>query len=229
MPFLDDPVVDPAGCRTQPEISRRGLTLRRWTAGLSTLVAAFRDEAIRKWSLRSLDTTAEAAAQITAGSRAGSGTYRRAGRSSPRPNRPGSWDRSVSGRSTRTTGWRKSPTGSCHITAGRGSRPGRQTSWPSGRWTAGAGRLELVHSVYNPESCGVAKAAGSRRRGSSAACSGTPTAGMTCVLHSRISSIPTSPPRPIRCDCASPLASIAPPGRRHGGRPRPRAGRRPAR
>src|SRR4051812_24226529 len=66
MPSQFDAAVDPARFTgPQPQISRRGLTLRRWTVGdCSTLVEAFKDDAIRKWNLRSLDTAAEAAAQV---------------------------------------------------------------------------------------------------------------------------------------------------------------------
>ena len=162
MPFLVDPVVDPARLAgPQPQISRRGLTLRRWTIrDCSTLVDAFQDEAIRKWSVRSLDTTAEAAAQVSRWKQ--------------------SWKRHVSAswavvaetepdKVLGQVGFRSlyPEDGMAEVSywvLPHHRRQGIATRATDvlAQWSLdlGLGRLELVHSVYNPESCGVARAAG---------------------------------------------------------------------
>ena len=200
MPSLDDPVVDPQRLRgLQPEISRHGLTLRRWTAGdWPTLVAAFGDEAIRKWNLRSLDTPAEAVALITSWKQG--------------------WKRHVSAswavvadtepaRIVGQVGFRSlyPHDGMAEVSywvLPRHRRQGIATRAADvlAQWALdelGLVRLELVHSVNNPESCAVAKAAGFEKEGVKRRLQRHSDGWHDMCLHSRISSIPTSPPRTI--------------------------------
>jgi RimJ/RimL family protein N-acetyltransferase len=198
MALLVDPVVDLARLAgPQPQISRRGLTLRRWTVrDCPTLVAAFQDEAIRKWTLRSLDTAAEAAAQVA---RWKQGWKRHVS---------ASWAVVAESEPTKVlgqVGFRSlyPEDGMAEVSywvLPHHRRQGIATRAADALalWSLelGLGRLELVHSVHNPESCGVARAAGFEIEGIKRRLQlDTDGYWHDMCLHSRIADRTAPPPR----------------------------------
>lgn len=163
MPYLVDPVVDPTRLAgPQPEISGRGLILRRWTAGDSRmLVTAFGDEAIRRWNLRSLDSTEEAA-KLVASWKQGWKRHVSASWAVVAEDSPSSVFGQVGFRTLYPDD------GMAEVSywvvpryrrRGIATRATRVLS----DWAVdelGLVRLELVHSTLNPVSCSVATAAG---------------------------------------------------------------------
>jgi RimJ/RimL family protein N-acetyltransferase len=201
MPSLHEPVVDPKRLTgPQPEISDQGLILRRWTVrDCPGLVAAFRDDAIRKWNLRSLDTPAEALALITSWKQG--------------------WKRHVSAswavvaeaepvRVLGQVGFRSLYPHDGMAEVSYWVLPGHRRQGIAthaadvlARWALddlGLVRLELVHSVHNHESCGVAKAAGFDHEGVKRRLQRHVDGWHDMCLHSRIAAdSPTPPSRPI--------------------------------
>lgn len=210
MPFLVDPVVDPARLAgPQPEIRRHGLILRRWTSrDCPPLVAAFRDEAIRKWNLRSLDTPEEAAALVSAWKQ---GWKRHVSASwavvaAPEPHKVlgqvGFRSLYPDDGMAEVSYWVLP----CHRRQGIATRAADVLA----EWALeelGLVRLELVHSVRNPESCGVAKAAGFEFEGIKRRLQRHTDGWHDMCLHSRIAGAPTPPPRtmPLRLRVAARL------------------------
>ena len=201
MPSHADHVVNRARLAgRQPEISRHGLTLRPWTdLDCPELVAAFKDEAIRKWNLRSLDSTADAR-KLIAGWKRGWKRHISA-----------SWAVVAETEPTKVlgqVGFRSlyAQDGMAEVSywvLPRYRRQGIATQAADvlAQWALDEVklvRLELVHSVYNRESCGVARAAGFEVEGIKRCLQRHADGWHDMCLHSRIADGTPTPPRAMR-------------------------------
>lgn len=169
VPELVDPVVDPqrlAGIQ-QPEIDADDLLLRPWSvADAQCLVEAFSDEEIQRWHLWSLVSEAEAADWVAEGN---DRWQRKVGASWAvlRVDDRGAVVGQVSFRSLYLADG-LAEVGYWVLPAARRTGVASQATRALADWAIddlGLMRLELVHSVHNPPSCGVALRAGFRVEG----------------------------------------------------------------
>ena len=193
----------------QPVIRRHGLILRPWTnEDCPDLIVAFRDGSISKWNLRTLDSPAEARALI-AGWKRGWKRHISASWAVVAESEPGRILGQVGFRSL----YRRDGMAEMSywvLPQYRRQRIATRAADVLAQWAQRdlkIVRLELVHSVKNRESCGVARAAGFEIEGIKRCLERHEDGWHDMCLHSRITAGIPTPPRalPLRMRVAARL------------------------
>jgi [ribosomal protein S5]-alanine N-acetyltransferase len=213
MAHLWEPVVDPARLAgPQPELAAAGLVLRRWVPkDAEQLVAALTDPDIRHWNLRTIDSLDEAVGLISTWRR----DWRRRTAASWAVVRPGARRRVLGQVGFRSLYLTDGMAEISYWVAPEGRRQGLASSAARilSDWAftdLGFERLELVHSVRNLPSCGVAVAAGFEFEGTKRRLQRHADGWHDMHLHARI--------RPVEEPARDGLPAWFPPLARPGGR-----------